>query len=65
MDVIQAILERYSARDFKPEAVPRETLNKILEAALHSPSSGIVSLADFVAGGAVTSGSPGFPGPVC
>jgi nitroreductase len=40
MDVIQAIKERYSARDFKTETVQKETLVKILESALHSPSSG-------------------------
>jgi nitroreductase len=55
MDVIQAIFERYSARDFKPEAVPRETLNKILGTALHSPSSGNSQPWQiFVAGGAAT-----------
>jgi nitroreductase len=40
MDVIKSVMERYSARDFKSDPVPRETLVKILEAALHSPSSG-------------------------
>jgi nitroreductase len=55
MDVTQAILERYSARDFKPDPVPRETLVKILEAALHSPSSGNSQPWQvFVAAGAVT-----------
>ena len=40
MDVIAAIIERYSTRDFKSEPVPREILEKIMEAALRSPSSG-------------------------
>jgi nitroreductase len=40
MDVIKAILDRYSARDFKSDIVPKVTLIKILEASLHSPSSG-------------------------
>jgi nitroreductase len=40
MDVIKAILERYSVRDFKSDPVPKKTLAKILEAALRSPSSG-------------------------
>jgi len=40
MDVIKAILERHSTRDFKPDPIPKETLVKILETALHSPSSG-------------------------
>jgi nitroreductase len=40
MDVIQAIYDRYSARDFKSDPVPRETLVNIMEAALRSPSAG-------------------------
>jgi nitroreductase len=40
VDVIKAIMERYSARDFKPDPIPKETLVKILETSLHSPSSG-------------------------
>lgn len=55
MDVIEAILKRYSTRDFKSETVPKETLEKILEAALHSPSAGNGQPWQiFVAGGAVT-----------
>ena len=55
MDVIKAILERYSARDFKSEAVSKETLVKILEAGLHSPSSGNSQPWQiFVAAGTVT-----------
>jgi nitroreductase len=54
MDVIKAINERYSARDFKSETVSRETLVKILEASLRSPSSGNGQPWQiFVAGGAV------------
>jgi nitroreductase len=55
MDVIKAILERHSTRDFKPDAIPKATLVKILEAALHSPSAGNSQPWQiFVAGGAVT-----------
>jgi len=38
MDVIEAINSRFSARAFKPKAVPRETINKIFEAAARTPS---------------------------
>ena len=38
MDVIEAILNRYSVRDFSSQPVPKETVMKILEAATHSPS---------------------------
>jgi nitroreductase len=38
MDVIEAILNRYSVRDFSSQPVPKETVMKILEAAIHSPS---------------------------
>ena len=55
MDVIKAILERYSARDFKSDVVPKETLIKKLEASLHSPSSGNTQpWRIFVAAGTVT-----------
>ena len=37
-DVIQTILERRSIRQFKPDAVPAETLNTILEAGLYAPN---------------------------
>jgi nitroreductase len=40
MDVIEAILARHSVRDFSPKLVPRETVMKILEAAIRSPSGG-------------------------
>ncbi len=55
MDVIKAILGRHSTRDFKPDAIPKATLEKLLEAALHSPSAGNSQPWQiFVAGGAVT-----------
>jgi nitroreductase len=38
MDVIGAILTRYSVRDFSSQPVPKETVMKILEVATHSPS---------------------------
>jgi nitroreductase len=54
MDTLKAIVSRYSARAFKPDPVPKETLVKILEAALYSPSSGNSQPWEiFVAGGAV------------
>jgi nitroreductase len=40
MDAIDAILNRHSVRDFSPKPVPKETLMKIFEAALNSPSGG-------------------------
>lgn len=40
MDVIDAILARHSVRDFSSRPVPRETVMKILEAAIRSPSGG-------------------------
>lgn len=40
MEVLEAILSRRSIRDFSSKPVPRETVMKILETAVHSPSSG-------------------------
>jgi len=40
MDVIEAILARHSVRDFSPDPISRETVLKILETAVHSPSGG-------------------------
>ncbi len=40
MDVIEAILSRYSVRDFSSKPVPKETIMRILELATHSPSGG-------------------------
>ena len=40
MDVIEAILARHSVRDFSSKPVPVETVMKILETALRSPSGG-------------------------
>jgi nitroreductase len=55
MDVIQAIYERYSARDFKSDPVPKDILVKIMEAALRSPSAGNGQPWQiFVSAGAVT-----------
>jgi nitroreductase len=54
MDTIKAIVSRYSARAFKPDPVPKETLVKIMEAALYSPSSGNSQPWEiFIAAGAV------------
>ncbi len=38
MDVLEAIRARKSIRAFRPDPVPRETIDKILEAAQRSPS---------------------------
>ncbi len=40
MEVIEAILARHSVRDFSSRPVPRETVMKIMEAAMRSPSGG-------------------------
>jgi nitroreductase len=40
MDVIEAILSRHSVRDFSSTPVTRDTVMKIFEAAIHSPSGG-------------------------
>jgi nitroreductase len=40
MDVIEAILARHSVRDFSSRPVPKETVMKIMEAAIKSPSGG-------------------------
>ncbi len=40
MDVIEAILARHSVRDFSSKPIPQETVMKILETALRSPSGG-------------------------
>ncbi|MCX8151262.1 MAG: nitroreductase family protein [Candidatus Bathyarchaeota archaeon] len=39
MDVFEAIQKRKSVRSYEPRAVPRETLEKLLEAARLSPSA--------------------------
>jgi len=38
MDVIEAIKSRYSVRAYKPDPVPREILNELMEVALQAPS---------------------------
>ena len=40
MEVIEAILARHSVRDFSSQPVPQETVMKIMEASLNSPSGG-------------------------
>jgi nitroreductase len=40
MDVIEAVSGRYSVRSFKRDAIPKETIMKILEPATRSPSGG-------------------------
>jgi nitroreductase len=40
MNVIEAILARYSVRDFSPKPVEKETVMKIMEVSTRSPSSG-------------------------
>jgi nitroreductase len=39
MDIIEAVLMRKSIRGFKPDPIPKEVLNKIIEAAVRAPSS--------------------------
>jgi nitroreductase len=39
MEVFEAIKKRHSCRNYKPEAVPEEKLNRILEAARLAPSA--------------------------
>jgi nitroreductase len=38
MDVLDAILQRESIRAFKPDPVPRQTIDKILEISQRAPS---------------------------
>lgn len=40
MDVLDAVRARHSVRDFLPTPLPKETVMKILEAAMYSPSGG-------------------------
>jgi len=39
MNIIEALQSRYSVRDFKPEPIAKETIQKIVEAATRSPST--------------------------
>jgi nitroreductase len=39
MDIREAVLARKSIRGFKPDPVPRDVLNEIIEAAVRAPSS--------------------------
>jgi nitroreductase len=53
MDVIEAILKRSSIRDFSSKPVPKETIMKIFETAVRSPSGGNAQPWEvFIAGGA-------------
>lgn len=53
LEVIEAIRARHSVRDFSAKPVPRETVMKIMEAALCSPSGGNGQPWEiFIAGGA-------------
>ena len=40
MDVLDAIQARHSVRDFLPEPIPKDTIMKIMAAAIRSPSGG-------------------------
>ncbi len=54
MDVTNALYSRYSTRAFKPDPVERETITKILEAAIRAPSwANTQPWEIFVAGGDV------------
>jgi len=39
LEVFEAIMARHSVRDFKPDPVPKATIMKILERAVHAPST--------------------------
>ena len=39
MDIKKAVLTRKSIRGYKPDPVPQEVLNEIIEAAVRAPSS--------------------------
>ena len=39
LGVREALFDRYTCRDFKPDPVPREIIEKILEAAIRAPST--------------------------
>lgn len=54
MDVTDALYSRYSTRAFKPDPVDKETITRILEAAIHAPSwANTQPWEIFVAGGDV------------
>ncbi len=40
MDVFEAIINRYSVRGFRPDPIPTEIIEKLLEAARQAPSAG-------------------------
>jgi nitroreductase len=40
MDAMEAILSRRSTRKYKPEAVPKELMDELLNAAMNAPSAG-------------------------
>jgi nitroreductase len=48
MEVFEAIKKRHSVRAYLPEQVPREKLNKILEAARLAPSAGNIQPWHFI-----------------
>jgi len=48
MDVLEAIKGRRSIRAYKPDPIPEELLNKILEAAQWAPSAGNRQARDFI-----------------
>jgi nitroreductase len=48
MDLYEAVVKRRSVRKFKPDAVPIEIVNKILEAAIWAPSASNVQPWHFV-----------------
>lgn len=48
MDLFEAIKKRRSVRAFKPNPIPENVLNKILEAANWAPSAGNLQARDFI-----------------
>jgi len=54
VDVVEAIKTRHSARAYKPEPVPKETLTELMEVALRAPSWANTQTWEFaIAGGEV------------
>lgn len=39
-DLIQEMITRRSVRKYKPDMIPKETIDKIIEAGLYAPSAG-------------------------
>lgn len=49
MQTMECILERRSVREYRPEPIPDDIIDEIIEAAAHAPSAGNVQDWEFVA----------------